>query len=192
MREAWREDASFERNLEAAILAKDSRLHRIKHNSPHGHELLASNGEAILACARNLEAGFVEFICSRASQDGCLSRKCSGSRGKSQGRRHTKPRPGHCRSWSERGNPARSVRLRRSGAAPAQHWGSERENPQRVSDRYARSTRARLRASTHTFPTSQWLTHISRNAGHRDGLCNNCARTPCCRSSKREADSPKC
>lgn len=69
MRDAWQESASFERNLEAAILAKDSRLHRIKHNSPHGDELFASNGEAILACARTLEAGFVEFICSLASKE---------------------------------------------------------------------------------------------------------------------------
>jgi AcrR family transcriptional regulator len=69
MREAWQENTTFDRNLEAAILAKDGRLHRFKHSSPHGGELLASNSEAILACARTLEAGFVEFLCSRASQE---------------------------------------------------------------------------------------------------------------------------
>jgi AcrR family transcriptional regulator len=69
MREAWQATAAFSQNLEAAILAKDGRLHRLKHTSPHGGELLASNSESVLACAQILEAGFIEFLCSRASEE---------------------------------------------------------------------------------------------------------------------------
>lgn len=68
MREAWQPNTAFHKNLEAAILAKDGRLHRLKHTSPHGGELLASNSESVLACAQILEAGFIEFLCARAAE----------------------------------------------------------------------------------------------------------------------------
>jgi AcrR family transcriptional regulator len=74
MREAWQANAAFSQNLQAAILAKDSRLHRLKHTSPHGGELLASNSESVLACAEILEAGFIEFLCLRASEEGANGR----------------------------------------------------------------------------------------------------------------------
>ena len=68
MRDAWQTKAAFGKNLEAAILAKDLPMHRLKHTSPHGGELLASNSETIAACARALEAGVIEFLCSQATE----------------------------------------------------------------------------------------------------------------------------
>ena len=74
MRDAWKENGSFGRNLEAAILAKDGRLHRFIHTFPHGRELLAANGATTLACAQVLEGGFIEFLCSRAREEEAAGR----------------------------------------------------------------------------------------------------------------------
>jgi AcrR family transcriptional regulator len=74
MRDAWQADATFGKNLEAAILAKDVPLHRLRHTSPHGGELLFSSSKAISACAQILEAGFIEFLCSRAKEETDVSR----------------------------------------------------------------------------------------------------------------------
>jgi hypothetical protein len=69
MREAWRAEASFGANVEAAILAKDLPLHRLKHTSPHGGALLASNAESVVEYANVLDAGFTDFLCSRATEE---------------------------------------------------------------------------------------------------------------------------
>ena len=75
MREAWRPDASFGANVEAAILAKDLPLHRLKHTSPHGGALLASNSESVVEYANVLEAGFTDFLCSRATEEAAGGRR---------------------------------------------------------------------------------------------------------------------
>jgi AcrR family transcriptional regulator len=69
MEAAWQTNAGFATNLEAAILAKDLPLHRLKHTSPHGGELLDANSEHVAACAHRLEAGFVDFLRSRAMDE---------------------------------------------------------------------------------------------------------------------------
>jgi AcrR family transcriptional regulator len=69
MREAWKPSATFGKNLEAAILAKDLPLHRLKHTSPYGGVLLDSNSETVIACARVFETGFIDFLCSRAIEE---------------------------------------------------------------------------------------------------------------------------
>ena len=68
MRDAWHDGAPFAENLAAVILARDLPLHRLKHTSPHGGELLASDSESARTCARTLDAEFLKYLRKRAGE----------------------------------------------------------------------------------------------------------------------------
>jgi AcrR family transcriptional regulator len=62
---AWRDDAKFAANLQAILLARDLKLYRLLHGSPHGAELLSLDAELTRKHGERLNQGIVELIAAR-------------------------------------------------------------------------------------------------------------------------------
>ena len=67
---AWRDEATLAENLEATFLARDLRLHRLLHGSPHGAELLSLDADLTRAEAQRLNEGVERLVAARAGARG--------------------------------------------------------------------------------------------------------------------------